>query len=90
MGGYSSANIGGHDVKYGDICEIEVFDDREWRWLSVIFIEKSDDGDLWFRCMNEGDSVRGRDTFPDCYMEVGESRFVRERDDVAFDLGSGI
>ena len=89
MGGFSKTTIDGQQVGYGDICLVEVHD-GEWKWISCEFLEVSDDGDRWFRCLCEEDSVRASDTFPDYYQEVVDVRFVRKKDDPSFDIGQGI
>ena len=91
MGGFASTVIDGHPVEYGDICEVEVWGAGDGpNRMAVTFVEVSDDGDMWFRCLCDHDSVRGSDTFADYYNEIGEVRFMRKANDVRADAGSGI
>ena len=92
MGGYSTANIDGQEVSFGDICEVEIWDDtaQESRWVAVTFLEMSDDGDMAFRFVCDGHGVRGDDLIWDYYQECWGVRFVRKANDPTPDLGANI
>ena len=90
MGGFHSTVIDGHRVEYGDICEVEYTWNGQTKWIAASFVETTEDGDRWFRCVCEDEYVRGDDTFPDYYQEIGEVRFAHKKDDPSVDLGAGI
>ena len=76
MGGFSYTVINGKAVKFGDLCEVEIYSGREMRKLLCTFLERSDDGDNWFCCVREEDCVRGDSNFSDYYVEVGQVRVI--------------
>lgn len=86
MGGCSRTTIDGHDVQYGDFVNVEV----DGRWILCTFVEVSDDGDSWFRCVCEGDCVRGDDAFSDRFAEVGAVKFAYHQNDSLPHIGAGI
>ena len=82
--------LNGVQVQYGDLCVVDVFDGSQYRMMSVRFVDRSDDGDNWFECLNPEESVRGDSTFPDYYAEVGDARFVSRPDNPSLYIADGI
>lgn len=76
MGGFNYGRINGQPVEYGDLCEIEVCWGAELLKILCTFVETTDDGDHWFKCIREEDCVRGDSYFPDYYQEVGNIRVI--------------
>lgn len=95
MGGYSSGRVGqtpwceGTRVTFGDLCKVEILGGDEPVWITAEFLETSDGGAMWFRCLSDH-SIRGDDVFADYFAEVGDIEFGSKPDDPCHFVGAGI